>query len=252
MRLAARVVLCVLACAGIGAVATSARAATDVTSTNWAGYAVHADGVQFTEVIGTWVQPKVTCTSRLSTFSSFWVGLGGYADGSRALEQTGTDASCRRGRAVYSAWYELLPDPPVDVAMAVVPGQTITAEVTVTGAEVTLTLDNLTTGASFSKPVGPAIVDTSSAEWIAKAPSACTYSGRCRTLPLANFGTVAFSGASATGNGQTGTIVDDGWLAEPIVLGSRVGTGALPSAVGDDAASFTVRTTRPRRRRHRP
>jgi Peptidase A4 family len=252
MRLAARVVVCTLACAAVGFAAAPARAALEVTSSNWAGYAAHADGVEFTHVVGTWAQPKVACRRGASTFSSFWVGLGGYADDSSSLEQTGTDASCRRGRAVYSAWYELLPDPAIPVSMPVAPGQTITAEVVVDGANVTLTLENLTTGASFSKTVAPATVDTSSAEWIAEAPSVCSYARRCRTLPLANFGAVAFSGASATGNGQAGVIVDDAWAADPIVLGRRLGRGALPSALGDDSASFTVTTTAARRRRHRP
>ena len=45
--------------------------------------------------------------------------------------------------------------------------------------------------------------DVSAAEWIAEAPSACTRSGKCRPLPLTNFGAVSFSKATATANGHS-------------------------------------------------
>jgi hypothetical protein len=85
-------------------------------------------------------------------------------------------------------------------------------------------------------------VDVSSAEWIAEAPSSCTRS--CQTLPLANFGTVPFSAASATAtNGQVGTIAATPWSAVAITLGARTGSyGATPSALSADGSSFTVAT----------
>ncbi len=47
-------------------------------SSNWAGYAVHRRGVRFSKVIGTWTQPRATCTPGQATYSSVWVGIGGY------------------------------------------------------------------------------------------------------------------------------------------------------------------------------
>ena len=44
-----------------------------------------------------------------ATYSSVWVGLGGYAQTSRALEQIGTEADCSAaGQATYSAWFEVV------------------------------------------------------------------------------------------------------------------------------------------------
>src|SRR5438105_2174985 len=66
------------------------------TSGNWSGYA--ATGGGFTSVSASWVQPAVSCTSK-TTYSSFWVGIDG--DGSNSVEQTGSEADCSGGRAVY-------------------------------------------------------------------------------------------------------------------------------------------------------
>jgi hypothetical protein len=93
--------------------------------------------------------------------------------------------------------------------------------------------------------------DTSSAEWIAEAPSACDGSGSCQPLPLSDFGTVQFTGASATANGHTGTISDSNWAAQPVVLGSggtsdvsfaadQSSAGAAPSSLSSDGSSFSV------------
>src|SRR5215813_3261264 len=65
------------------------------TSSNWAGYAVSAaDGatpLAYSNVSGAWKQPTATCTDGTQSYSAFWVGLGGLADGSQALEQVGTE-----------------------------------------------------------------------------------------------------------------------------------------------------------------
>src|SRR5207248_5284441 len=82
------------------------------TSTNWAGYAV-THRKPFGSITGKWVQPVATCSDLTSTFSAFWVGLGGFSQSSFAVEQTGTLANCSAGTPYYTAWYELYPKPPV-------------------------------------------------------------------------------------------------------------------------------------------
>ena len=64
--------------------------------------------------------------------------------------------------------------------------------------------------------------DISSAEWIAEAPSTCSQGlSSCTPLPLADFGTVQFTSASATTtDGHTGTdlglrLVDRGGQLSP-------------------------------------
>src|SRR5580692_3518701 len=64
------------------------------TSSNWAGYAIHHSHATFNKVIGAWQQPKLTCRPGVSTYSAYWIGLGGYDIDSNALEQIGTEADC--------------------------------------------------------------------------------------------------------------------------------------------------------------
>ncbi len=173
-------------------------------SSNWAGYAVtgtNPDGtpVTYTDVTGSWVQPTVTCTGGSESYSAFWVGLGGFSSDSQALEQIGTESNCdSRGRAVYDAWYEIVPAPSIPIKLKSLPGDRITAAVLVQGTQVTLQLTNATRRTRVTKRVTVAAPDLTSAEWISKAPSSCTSSGRCTTLPLANFGSVAFARSAAT------------------------------------------------------
>ena len=249
---------------GVAHAATAPSLRHDVlsgTSSNWAGYAVSDSGTgttptSFTSVSGSWVQPTATCTAGSPGHSAFWVGLGGFADGSRALEQIGTEADCSAGGTPStSVWYELVPAPAVDVSLTVQPGDLINASVTVSGTSVTLTIADATNGASFTKTLTVASPDTSSAEWIAESPSTCGgFRGGCRPLPLANFGTVSFTGASTTGSGHVGAIGDPAWGATAITLsgssqsrfpGDRFGiaaalSAATPGQLSSDGTSFSV------------
>jgi hypothetical protein len=234
--------LLVVATVAVGVSVAGASAAT--TSSNWAGYAVSSADptapVTYSSVSGTWVQPAASCTGSSAAYSAFWVGLGGYSDASQSLEQIGTETDCTASRrATYSVWYELVPAASVPVKLKIFLGNTISANVTVNGQLVIVKLKNLTRRTSFTKRLFMASPDVSSAEWIAEAPSACTSSGsRCTTLPLANFGTVAFTSAKALAAGHGGVIVDDAWSATAIEL--RAFTGAVPSELAADGASFSV------------
>ena len=164
------------------------------TSSNWAGYA--AIGSTFTSVSSSWTQPKATC-ARSQTYSSFWVGLDGYA--SNSVEQTGTDADCSAsGTPTYYAWYEMYPKFPVNLSPAtypVAPGDTITASVTFSGKNsFVLTISDVTKHWTFTTTQKAGKAARSSAEVIAEAPSS---SGG--VLPLTNFGTVGFTNATANG-----------------------------------------------------
>jgi hypothetical protein len=161
------------------------------TSSNWSGYS--AINGRYTSVSASWRQPSATCTSA-STYSSFWVGLDG--DGSSTVEQTGTSADCSGGVPRYYAWYEMYPKFPVNLSIAVRPGDSLTGSVTTDGGgHFTLTIRNNTTGQSYTTSQRLNRARLASAEVIAEAPSS---SGG--VLPLTNFGTVSFS--SATVNGQ--------------------------------------------------
>jgi Peptidase A4 family len=216
------------------------------TSTNWAGYAV-THRRPFTSVTGRWVQPAAACADLSATFSAFWVGLGGFSDSSFAVEQTGTLANCTSGTPSYTAWYELYPKPPVMLKMPVRPGDNFSATVSVSKKTVLIRIKNVTTGRLFTKKLQMRRPDVGSAEWVAEAPSGCDNAGNCTTLPLTNFGTVAFSHATASVKGHRGRISDPVWSETAIELhgdlpdsGSRAGANAIPGAVGPDGGSFAV------------
>ena len=247
----------VAALAVLGVAAAPATAAPHATfstldaavSSNWAGYAVTAPGTTFTDVKGSWVQPSATCISRTATYSSFWIGLGGSNPGAQGLEQAGTSADCRaNGRAVYYAWYEIIPAPPVIVPLTVSPGDTITGDVSVTGMTASFQLTNTTTGQTWSGQDTIVSLDLSSAEWIAEAPAQCSsiVAGRCTVLPLADFGSVLFSSAATTVTSPsvstyTGTISDPTWSFTSISLGGGPNaSAATPSDLSADGTSFSV------------
>jgi peptidase A4-like protein len=221
-------------------------AATDTeTSSNWAGYAV-THRRPFTSVTGRWVQPAATCGGPDPTFSGFWLGLGGFAPDSFAVEQAGTFANCVGGTPSYRAWYELYPAPPVYLRLAVRPGDLLSATVSVKGKTVLVRLKNVTTDKLFTKKLRMSRPDLGSAEWVAEAPTGCDYVGTCSTLPLTNFGTVAFSRASATIKGHKGRISDPIWAATSIELHGELdsppqaGANAIPGGLGPDGGSFAI------------
>jgi hypothetical protein len=215
-------------------------------SANWAGYAV-THRKPFTSVTGRWVQPAASCADQSPTFSAFWVGLGGFSDRSFAVEQTGTLANCSGGSPEYTAWYELYPRPPVRLRMAVRPGDTFSATVSVSKKTVVIRLKDITTGKLITKKLHMRRPDLGSAEWVAEAPSGCDAVGNCTTLRLTNFGTVAFSHSSARVRGHKGRISDPVWTETAIELHgdptdptNRSGANAIPGEIGPDGGSFAV------------
>jgi hypothetical protein len=244
------------------AAAPSASAATtegqSASSANWSGYVAgggSGSATKFSSVSGSWTEPNVDCSAGQG-YSAFWVGIGGAGQQSQGLEQTGTEADCSAGgSASHFAWFELVPAAPVHMDLKVSAGDHITGKVTVNGTNITVTLSDSTTGQSATKNLTMQNPDTSSAEWIAEAPSQCGNGTGCQPLPLTNFGTVDFSDAAATANGHTGTISDSAWASQPVQLtpgASQLGdgggfvsndtssAGATPSDLSSDGSAFSV------------
>lgn len=194
------------------------------TSGNWSGYA--ATGGRFTSVKASWVQPAVSCTGN-DTWSSFWVGLDG--DGSSSVEQTGTEADCSGGSPVYSSWYEMYPAYPVNFSNTVRPGDHFTASVTTNGSgSFTLTLADTTAGWSRTVTKSLKSARLASAEVIAEAPSSST-----GVLPLSDFGSVSFSGATVNGQSL------GGFKPDAITMASGGVTKAATSGLSGGSA-FSV------------
>lgn len=176
------------------------------TSSNWAGYVAVRSGVTFRFVSTHFYVPYLNCagvTKANPTYSSHWVGLDGFVAGSNTVEQTGILAACYPDSSnvitpTYAAWYEKYPNPPVYSAIAVRPGDAVTASVYFNSRTkaFTFTLADGTDGQHFSVvgkcPVGSSC-QRSSAEVISEAPSNGT-----NVLPLADYQAASFAGASLT------------------------------------------------------
>ena len=142
-----------------------------------------------------WTEPTGHCTSA-TRYSSFWVGLDGF--NSSTVEQTGSEVDCSGGSPVYYSWYEMYPAFPVNFSNTVRPGDKFFGSVTFNGgSSYTLVLQDITQGWKHTVNKSLSGAANSSAEVIAEAPC-CTASGGI--LPLANFGTVNFSNATANGS----------------------------------------------------
>jgi Peptidase A4 family len=231
-------------------------------SGNWSGYiAQSSNGQNFSKVSGSWTQPSISGSTQ--GYSAFWVGLGGAGQQSEALEQVGTSADTTNGQPTYYAWYELVPAAEQKLNVAIHPGDQMDGSVTVNGTNVTISLSNKSTGQSVTKTLTMSNPDTSSAEWIAEAPSAQSQTGDLQALPLANFGKVTFTNTSATAGGHTGSLNDPNWTLQQVNLqpsgangdlggGGQVTpaglqgisqsstAGASASDVSGDGSSFTV------------
>jgi hypothetical protein len=196
------------------------------TSTNWSGYAV--TGGTYRSVTASWVQPAVSCSS--TAYSSFWVGIDG--DTSNTVEQTGTDSDCNGSTPTYSAWYEMYPKFPAYYSDPISAGDHFSATVTTNGSgSFSLTLSDTTRGWSHTTTAQLKKARLASAEVIAEAPS-----GSGGVLPLADFGTVSFSGAQV--NGSTLTSSTPG--IDPITMVTSSGAvKAQPSSISNGSFSVT-------------
>ena len=163
-------------------------------STNWSGYAGTTG--RYTKVSASWIQPAGTC-GRGDQYAAFWVGLDGYS--SSTVEQTGSEVDCAGRTPQYYAWYEMYPGPSEDYSNRVRPGDHFTATVTSLGGDhfslqITDATEHWSRDTKATLGQTPAL---SSAEAIIEAPC-CTYYGGA--LPLTDFGTVHFTGATANGS----------------------------------------------------
>jgi hypothetical protein len=211
------------------------------TASGWAGYVVRAGGRTFTDVGGTWVEPRIVC-NRPQSSAAFWVGIGGAERDSHALEQIGTSADCSASASPwYSAWYQLVPEPPVDIPIVIRPGDLVSARVSLRGRTLDLELRNRSTGASFATEVIASSLETGSAEWIAEAPATC-FTLDCTPLPLADFAQVVFSNARASAGPLHGSIAASAWTTQPIGMSpdSRAPL-VVPTRLWRRGSSFVVR-----------
>jgi hypothetical protein len=201
-------------------------------SRNWAGYV--ATGGTFTAVTGTWNVPNIT--SSRSGVDATWVGIGGVE--SNDLIQGGTQSVVDSlGRVSYEAWYELLPGSTRQLPIQVNAGDSVTVSLSKSSeSQWQISFKNNTSAQSYLLSV---VYDSSlsSADWIEEAPS-----GARNILPLDDFGTIQFTNAATTKNGQDESISQSG--ARPITMvNSQDLALAIPSALSDSGSGFSITRT---------
>lgn len=200
-------------------------------SRNWAGYA--ATGGSFTAVSGTWSVPEFAPDSPIGTDAA-WVGIGGVRG--TDLIQAGTQETVSgRGRTMYQAWVETLPQASRTVPLPISAGDSISISIAqIANGQWQIDFANNTSGKAYQLNVQYRS-SLSSAEWVVEAPSA----RRGQVLPLDAFGTITFSQASAVKDGQTVSVAQAG--GRGITMIGRAGRAlASPSGLGDDGGSFSV------------
>jgi len=194
-------------------------------SENWSGFAV--TGSSFTQAAGSWIVPAVNCNITPSTYSSYWVGIDGYS--SNTVEQTGTDSDCNGSSSSYYAWYEFYPNPSELIhTIKVSPGNKMSAAVSYSGNEFTITITNETNGQSYTRTSRVPGAKRTSAEWIAEAPC-CTRGGGI--LPLSDFGTASF-GPDYTLVSGTNFATDSTTSGAINAFGSNIGQITMVSSKG--------------------
>lgn len=174
-------------------------------SLDWAGYA--ATSGTYDNVSGSWTQPTATCPVNKLEEAAFWVGIDGYNSTDPTVQQVGTDSDCtkgakgRAGGPNYYAWYQMYPSTVVILPKAtypVAPGDSISASVSTSGTTYGLTISDGSKWHFSTDQTPTTTPENSSAEWIVEAPTSCNKSGsKCKILPLADFGSISFSAATA-------------------------------------------------------
>ncbi|MBS0655785.1 MAG: hypothetical protein JSR46_08410, partial [Verrucomicrobia bacterium] len=213
------------------------------TSLNWSGYAAATSLTKPTTgsvsyVTGTWVVPKLTATPN-NSYSAAWVGIDGYS--SSTVEQLGSESDWINGKQQNYVWFEMYPQGAYEiVGFPINIGDTMAAEVTYVGRNTfELSIYNITKRSYFVVPSSytkAANAKRSSAEWIVEAPSEGS-----SVLPLADFGSIKFSGCQATISGKTGTIGNSSWKDDPLTMATQSGiVKDVPSVLTSNGASFIV------------
>lgn len=211
--------------------AAKVRGLSQVSSTNWSGYADTSS--TFSTVTGSWTEPSASCTGTTS-LAAFWVGIDGYS--SSSVEQDGTLIECYLGTAYQYTWWEMYPTNDIQVVgSTLAAGDHISASVVRSGTSYTLKVTDSTHSAdSFSTTQTCSGCANSSAEWIAEAPS-----GSSGVYPLAHFSTWTESGATVTGSSGAGVIskyTDD----EITMIDNAHRVKAQPGALNSTGNGFTV------------
>ncbi|MGO8686087.1 MAG: G1 family glutamic endopeptidase, partial [Candidatus Dormibacteria bacterium] len=195
---------------------------------NWSGYAL--DEGTYTGVSACWDVPAVPVTP-LDTYSSAWVGIGGFSGGDTTLIQTGTTEESYQGQVYYFAWSELLPAAPAPL-FAVTPGDTVCASIAEQSADVWgIAIQDKTGGGSYSSTTIDYTSSESSAEWIMERPALCDSPSLSCLSTLADYGEMTFTSATVNGGNPDLTSADGVFMYNDD--NQVISTPSAPSSTGN-------------------
>ncbi|KAI0716194.1 peptidase G1, partial [Cerioporus squamosus] len=173
-------------------------------STNWAGVVLVTPppGENLTEVIGTFTVPTLAPSSYMA--ACMWVGIDRWSwqeTGTQGLFQAGVDFWMEDNKLTYDAWYEWAPDTSYNfTGFDISAGDVLTFRLVANSdREGTIYLENETTGQAESKQLV-----FRNAEWIMED---FYWYGQ---VPLADFGSIVFTNASAKTNAGTTVGLENG------------------------------------------
>ncbi len=230
---------------------SAAKGTTSEESLNWAGWVGSSTTAVASSVQGSWTVQAANPSST-ATYSSQWIGIGGFSDST--LVQTGTESDYYNGAAHYTAWYELLPAAETPISgFTVSPGDVISASVVAGTAPNTwvITLTDTSTKPQEAFTITVTYKSSKlSTEWIDERPEICSYT--CALTSLSKFGTAPYgydntrvSGTNYANMGSGSVTISalPGLTSVTMVNQSRRGTITLlaqPSALTSDGTSFSV------------
>ena len=205
----------------LGRFLMSATPVKTATSPQWAGYAATAHGVQ--DVTGEWTVPTVDCTQAPEASAvGIWVGIDGF--GNEQLVKAGVGVTCASPAAppCYYAFTEVRPGtehpiPGTGCSGSVSPGDDISVDVTNSPFGSSTFVATITDNGNALVPPITLTAQTKrdkSAECVVQLPPG--YVGptpAAHYTELADFGTVSFTGCSATATQNAGPTLDTDQLA---------------------------------------
>ncbi|KUI62048.1 Aspergillopepsin-2 [Cytospora mali] len=206
-------------------------------SSNWAGAVLIGTG--YKSVTGTFVVPTPSEPSGGSSGTEYaasaWVGIDGDT-AQNSILQTGVDFYVEGSEVGYDAWYEWYPDYAYDFSgISISAGDTITVTVTATSKTAgTAVVKNVSKGTSVTHTFSSEsnALEELNAEWIVE-----DFSEGDSLVPFADFGTVTFTGATATdSSGSVGpsgaTLIDIKQDGEVLTSSSTTSTSVTVKYVG--------------------
>jgi len=189
----------------------------DSQSNNWSGYGLGylSSNTLYSSISGTWVVPAAKQeTKGQAEHGATWIGIGGgcystsCTGSDETLIQAGTEQDVsKKGKASYSAWYELIPETSTTESIKINPGDVINCSIVQTSqGQWTIKLTDKTDKQSFTESTAyPS--DESTAEWIVETP-VVVGGGGTGVANLPNLGKVKFTNAQVNG-GPAGLVAAD-------------------------------------------